>query len=246
MTAQPSSGQHAHGDARRAKPRRRILSRNRACQSKRGALWGLREGACYRHHFSCCCPRRQAHRKHLHPRTRCCISSRQSTAPSVRGAFDVRFGLKNMGVTHAGDPYPNSGHHHLLIDVDQPLDVKEPIPRDKNHLHFGAGETETRIELPPGDHTLQLVLGDAKHYPFNPPVVSDKISITVLSERTHAKRTEKARNREKEREGEKQKGGHRRRRRHQSSQYQQPYQQQWQQPFRQPYQHRSRGHGNLT
>jgi len=66
-----------------------------------------------------------------------------------QGAFDVRFGLKNMGVTHAGDPYPDSGHHHLLIDVDQPLDVKEPIPRDKNHLHFGAGETETRIELPP-------------------------------------------------------------------------------------------------
>ena len=168
---------------------------------------------------------------------------------SVRGAFDVRFGLKNMGVTHAGDPYPNSGHHHLLIDVDQPLDVKEPIPRDKNHLHFGAGETETRIELPPGDHTLQLVLGDAKHYPFNPPVVSDKISITVRSERTHAKRTEKERNRERDREGEKEKGGHRRRRRHQASQHQQPYQpqwqEQWQQPFEQPYQHHSRRHGNL-
>ena len=168
---------------------------------------------------------------------------------SVRGSFDVRFGLKNMGVTHAGDPYPNSGHHHLLIDVDQPLDVKEPIPRDKNHLHFGAGETETRIELPPGDHTLQLVLGDAKHYPFNPPVVSDKISITVLSERTHAKRTEKERNREKDREGEKEKGGHRRRRRHQPSQHQQQYQQQWQQqwqqPFEQPYQHRSRRQGDL-
>jgi hypothetical protein len=78
---------------------------------------------------------------------------------SVRGAFDVRFGLKNMGVTHAGDPYPNSGHHHLLIDVDQPLDVKEPIPRDKNHLHFGAGETETRIELPPATTHCSWCLG---------------------------------------------------------------------------------------
>jgi Domain of unknown function (DUF4399) len=168
---------------------------------------------------------------------------------TVRGAFDVRFGLKNMGVTHAGDPYPNSGHHHLLIDVDQPLDVKEPIPRDKNHLHFGAGETETRIELAPGDHTLQLVLGDAKHYPFNPPVVSDKISITVRAERSHAKRTEREKERETDKEREKEKVGHRRRRRHQPSQHQQPYQQQWQQqwqqPFQQPYQHRNRGHGNL-
>jgi Domain of unknown function (DUF4399) len=164
---------------------------------------------------------------------------------SVRGAFDVRFGLKNMGVTHAGDPYPNSGHHHLLIDVDQPLDVKEPIPRDKNHLHFGAGETETRIELPPGDHTLQLVLGDAKHYPFNPPVVSDKISITVISERGHAKRTEREKNREKDREGEREKVGHRHRRRHQPSQHQQPYQQQWQQPFQEPYQRHNQSHGNL-
>jgi len=134
-----------------------------------------------------------------------------SDGATVRGPFDVRFGLKNMGVTHAGDPYPNSGHHHLLIDVDQPLDVKEPIPRDKNHLHFGAGQTETRVELPPGDHTLQLVLGDAKHYPFDPPVVSDKISVTVLSEHGHAKGTERQKGRERE------KVGHRHRRRHRPS-----------------------------
>ena len=120
---------------------------------------------------------------------------------TVRGPIDVRFGLKNMGVTHAGDPYPNSGHHHLLIDVEEPLDVKEPIPRDKNHLHFGAGETETRIELPPGRHTLQLVLGDAKHYPFDPPVISDKISITVLSERSHAKANRKKK-RQRKKKGE--------------------------------------------
>jgi len=57
--------------------------------------------------------------------------------------------------------------------------VNEPIPQDKNHLHFGAGQTEARIELQPGKHTLQLVLGDTKHYPFNPPLVSEKITITV-------------------------------------------------------------------
>lgn len=98
---------------------------------------------------------------------------------TIKGAFWARFGLRNMGVTQAGSTAPNSGHHHLLIDVQEPLALNEPIPQDKAHLHFGAGQTEARIELPPGRHTLQLVLGDAKHYPFNPPVVSKKINITV-------------------------------------------------------------------
>src|SRR6201991_2897997 len=98
---------------------------------------------------------------------------------TIKGAFWCRFGLRNMGVTHAGDNYQNAGHHHLLIDVNEPIDPKEPIPQDKSHLHFGAGQTEARIELPPGKHTLQLVLGDANHYPFNPPVVSEKITIRV-------------------------------------------------------------------
>jgi hypothetical protein len=97
----------------------------------------------------------------------------------IKGAFWCRFGLRNMGVTQAGSNFQNSGHHHLLVDVNEPLDPKEPIPQDKAHLHFGGGKTEARIELPPGKHTLQLVLGDAKHYPFDPPVVSKKITITV-------------------------------------------------------------------
>ncbi|MGB7831858.1 MAG: DUF4399 domain-containing protein, partial [Xanthobacteraceae bacterium] len=93
--------------------------------------------------------------------------------------FWCRFGLRNMGVTHAGDDFPNSGHHHLLIDVNDSIDPNDAIPQDKNHLHFGAGQTEARIELPPGKHTLQLVLGDAKHFPFKPPVVSKKITVLV-------------------------------------------------------------------
>jgi len=97
----------------------------------------------------------------------------------IKGGFWARFGLRNMGVTHAGDNYQNAGHHHLLINVNDPLNPNEPIPQDKSHLHFGAGQTEARIELPPGKHTLQLVLGDAEHFPFNPPVVSQKITITV-------------------------------------------------------------------
>jgi hypothetical protein len=97
----------------------------------------------------------------------------------IKGGFWGRFGLRGMGVTHAGDDYQNSGHHHLLIDVNEPLDANEAIPQDKNHLHFGAGQTEARIELPPGKHTLQLVLGDAQHFPFNPPVVSKKITVFI-------------------------------------------------------------------
>jgi Domain of unknown function (DUF4399) len=97
----------------------------------------------------------------------------------IKGAFWCRFGLRGMGVTHAGDDFPNSGHHHLFIDINDPVDPNEAIPQDKNHLHFGTGQTEARIELPPGRHTLQLVLGDAQHFPFKPPVVSKKITILV-------------------------------------------------------------------
>jgi Domain of unknown function (DUF4399) len=97
----------------------------------------------------------------------------------IKGGFWCRFGLRNMGVTHAGDDFANSGHHHLLIDVNEALDPNEAIPQDKNHLHFGTGQTEARIELPPGKHTLQLVLGDAKHFPFMPPVVSKKITVFI-------------------------------------------------------------------
>lgn len=98
----------------------------------------------------------------------------------LRGAFWCRFGLRSMGVAPAGVTTPNAGHHHLLIDVDEALDTAVAIMADKKHVHFGAGQTETRLELPRGRHTLQLVLGDALHVPFDPPVVSHRITITVL------------------------------------------------------------------
>jgi len=97
----------------------------------------------------------------------------------IKGAFWARFGLRNMNITHAGDDYPNSGHHHLLIDDNEPLNPRLPILSDKTHIHFASGQTEALIDLPLGKHTLQLVLGDHNHFPFNPPVVSEKISITV-------------------------------------------------------------------
>src|ERR1700759_4847138 len=95
---------------------------------------------------------------------------------TVKGPFWCWFGLRGMGVTQAGSTAPNSGHHHLLVDVDEPTDPSEPIPQDKTHLHFGAGQTEAHIDLAPGKHTLQLVLGDHKHYPFNPTGESKKIN----------------------------------------------------------------------
>jgi Domain of unknown function (DUF4399) len=97
----------------------------------------------------------------------------------IKGAFWVRFGLRNMGVARAGDKTAGVGHHHLLVDVNTPIAPNYEIPSDRNHLHFGGGQTEARLELPPGEHTLQLVLGDAEHKPLNPPVVSKKIRIVV-------------------------------------------------------------------
>lgn len=98
----------------------------------------------------------------------------------VHGPFWCRFGLRNMGVTHAGDATPNRGHHHLFIDVTGAFDLEQPIPSDRRHLHFGDGETEAYLELPPGRHTLQLMLGDADHRSFTPPVISRRISIIIL------------------------------------------------------------------
>jgi hypothetical protein len=83
-----------------------------------------------------------------------------------------------MGVAPAGIERPNTGHHHLLIDTKVPA-LDQPIPNDFNHLHFGAGQTEADVTLPPGKHTLQLLLGDANHVPHNPPVMSKPITVTV-------------------------------------------------------------------
>jgi len=90
----------------------------------------------------------------------------------------VRFGLRNMGVAPAGVMREGTGHHHLLVDTEPPP-LDRPIPNDERHLHFGNGQTETMLELPPGRHTLQLLLGDHNHVPHAPPLLSERISITV-------------------------------------------------------------------
>jgi hypothetical protein len=98
----------------------------------------------------------------------------------VTSPFIVRFGLRGMGVAPAGITAANTGHHHLLIDVETLPPDDQPMPSSDQVRHFGAGQTETELDLPPGQHTLQLVLGDALHIPHLPPVRSEKITITVV------------------------------------------------------------------
>ena len=99
----------------------------------------------------------------------------------VSSPFKIQFGLTGMGVAPAGVPkLANTGHHHLLVNTTlEGAALSRPLPADDQHRHFGKGQTETLLELPPGTHTLQLVLADWKHTPHNKPVMSTRISVTV-------------------------------------------------------------------
>jgi hypothetical protein len=104
---------------------------------------------------------------------------------TVKGPVRVAFGIKGMGVCPAGlvlpdgKPKENTGHHHLLVDTEKLPSLGLPLVSSKTLLHFGGGQTEVTLDLPPGKHTLQLVFADYAHIPHNPPVVSKKITITV-------------------------------------------------------------------
>jgi hypothetical protein len=97
---------------------------------------------------------------------------------TVSSPVTVKFGLKGMGIAPAGITFENTGHHHLIVDAELPP-VGAPIPTDAQHVHFGKGQSETTLELKPGKHTLQLLLGDFGHIPHDPAVASKKITITV-------------------------------------------------------------------
>ena len=96
---------------------------------------------------------------------------------TVKSPVTVVFGLEGMGVAPAGVETPNTGHHHLLVDAARLPDLNKPLGADVKH--FGAGQTQVQLELAPGTHTLQLILGDKLHIPHQPPVVSEKVTITV-------------------------------------------------------------------
>ena len=97
----------------------------------------------------------------------------------MRNPVLVQFGLKGMGVAPAGIKFDNSGHHHLLIDSAPPSEMGIPLPATDKIVHFGKGQTETTLNLSPGKHTLQLLFADLNHIPHSPPVLSQKITITV-------------------------------------------------------------------
>jgi hypothetical protein len=105
---------------------------------------------------------------------------------TVKSPVTIKFGLKGMGVAPAGVEKDKTGHHHLLIDraafgqgPDGAEELTQSIPAGDNHIHFGGGQTEVTLDLAPGAHTLQLVLGDQGHVPHVPPVMSDVVTITV-------------------------------------------------------------------
>ncbi len=109
-----------------------------------------------------------------------------SDGDTVKSPVKVIFGLSGMGVAPAGTEKEKTGHHHVLVDrpplgegEDGADELDYNLPADENHIHFGGGQTETMLELAPGKHTLQLVLGDKDHVPHNPPVTSPVITITV-------------------------------------------------------------------
>jgi len=97
----------------------------------------------------------------------------------VSSPVKVQFGLSGMGVAPAGVEYPDTGHHHLAIN--RSVEIKsEPLPSgEADLLHFGGGQTETTLDLEPGEYTLQMILGDQDHVPHDPPVMSEKVTITV-------------------------------------------------------------------
>lgn len=97
----------------------------------------------------------------------------------VSSPVTVKFGITNMTVAKAGDDVEFSGHHHLLIDLEELPPMDAPLPATDQIIHFGGAQTETTIELEPGEHTLQLLLGNYLHIPHDKPVLSKKITITV-------------------------------------------------------------------
>ena len=96
----------------------------------------------------------------------------------LQSPFLVQFGLSGKGIAPAGIDVQNTGHHHLLINVDA-IDYYLPIPSSSQHLHFGLGQTETELNLPAGKYQLQLILGDKYHIPHQPPVISNQIQVIV-------------------------------------------------------------------
>lgn len=99
---------------------------------------------------------------------------------TLSGPVTVRMGLRGMGVAPAGADFPDTGHHHLLVNMPlEEVDLEAPLPFTDHTRHFGGGQTEGTLELEPGEYSLQLLFMDYRHVSFDPPLTSDVITITV-------------------------------------------------------------------
>ncbi|MGS4948009.1 DUF4399 domain-containing protein [Meridianimarinicoccus sp. RP-17] len=99
---------------------------------------------------------------------------------TVANPVTIRFGLRGMGIAPAGADWDNTGHHHLLVNIEpSEIAMDESLPATDQIRHFGGGQTEATLELSAGTHTLRLLLGDYSHTPHDPPVMSDPITVTV-------------------------------------------------------------------
>jgi len=91
--------------------------------------------------------------------------------------FVARFGLSMRGLVPAGKTAGRAGHHHLLVNQGLPLDFKKPLPFSNQYIHFGKGQMEMLVNLPPGSYELRLVLADEGHIPYF--VYSKPLKITI-------------------------------------------------------------------
>ncbi|OYU46076.1 MAG: rod shape-determining protein RodA [Burkholderiales bacterium PBB4] len=97
---------------------------------------------------------------------------------TVTSPFKVKFGLEGMKIGPLGDMTDKTGHHHLIINSEA-TKAGDPVPVDEKHLHFGKGQTETEVSLPPGKHTLTLQFGNGAHVSYGAGM-SKTITVTVV------------------------------------------------------------------
>lgn len=105
-----------------------------------------------------------------------------SDGDRLPNSFVVNVTISGMGIAPAGVDIENTGHHHLLIDVQELPDFNQPLPANDNFQHFGEGQTETELWLADGEHSLQLMLADHTHTPHEPPVMSKVIRIVISAD----------------------------------------------------------------
>lgn len=82
---------------------------------------------------------------------------------TISSPFKMEMGTEVIKIDTAGPVVAASGHHHLFIDAEDSLAAGTVVPKDSAHIHFGKGQTEYALTLPPGKHKLTLQMADGLH-----------------------------------------------------------------------------------